>query len=123
MGCSKQTEKVEYNKLVRDNIVEIISNNPNVVDVHSKIIYSKHNMKPLLMDKLREECKELTDAFNNDSELSLEELADVLEVIDAIKEVFNVDETKLTTVKKHKKEVKGGFELGVYLESVTKTKQ
>lgn len=121
--CTKElTETIEYNKLVRDNIVQIIAENPKVVGVRSKMVCSKHGMKTLLMDKLKEECKELIDVFNSDGELSLEELADVLEVIDAIKKVFNIDDFDLDAVKKEKRLIKGGFDLGIYLKSVTQYK-
>lgn len=123
MSPRELTQTVEYNKLVRDNMIQIIAENPKVVGVSSKVICSKHNMKPLLMDKLQEECKELIDIFNSNGELSLEELADVLEVVDAIKSVFNVNDFDLDTIKKDKKLVKGGFELGTYLESVTSYKK
>lgn len=89
----------EYNKLVRDNI-------PTHLD--SKGIHyeqrtaTPEEYKEELIKKLGEEVMEFTEARNT------EELADILEVIEAIKklpEFANVEE-----VRKKKLAEKGGFE-------------
>ena len=89
----------KYNKLVRDKIPEYLDSKGIS---YEKRIASEEEYREELFKKLDEEVKEFLDDKNS------EELADVLEVIDAIKkfpEFSNVE-----SVKNKKLEARGGFE-------------
>jgi predicted house-cleaning noncanonical NTP pyrophosphatase (MazG superfamily) len=96
-----------HNKLVRDNIVNILEAEGYECQYH---IVSQKKQKKVLIDKLREEVCEFTE------EPSIEELADVLEVIDAIKEKFGYDDVELSLAKEQKKEHNGAFDKMLFLE-------
>jgi predicted house-cleaning noncanonical NTP pyrophosphatase (MazG superfamily) len=97
------------NKLVRDNMLEIIKSNGQVADYE---ILDVDRMKEELLVKLFEECNE----FKND--LSIEELADVLEVIDGIILHYGIDRKELEKVKIAKLAKHGGFSKKIYLKTV-----
>lgn len=95
----------KYNKLVRDRIPEMLDGK-NIS--YEKRVASPEEYKIELIKKLGEEARE----FEGDG--SVEELADVLEVIEALKklpEYANVEE-----VKQKKKEERGGFEERIILK-------
>ena len=92
-------------KLVRDNVpalITAIEDRQPVFRVADDTGYSDS-----LMHKLLEEAQEVVDAPNK-CELT-EELADLLEVIDAIKALHNIDEDTLQYWKKRKALLSGGF--------------
>ena len=94
-----------YNKLVRDKVPEYLDSKGIL---YEKKIASPEEYKEELFKKLTEEIKEFLEGKN------IEELADVLEVIEAIKklpEFQNVEE-----VKKEKLEEKGGFDNKIILK-------
>ena len=102
--------KREFNKLVRDNIPEMIK------DKGESVYISNLNGDELLRAlryKLVEECFEVLDALDPDE--ILEELADVSEVIDGILSFLKFKKSKLLQKQKQKKEKVGGFEEGVVL--------
>ena len=66
----------------------------------------------LLEDKLFEEIKEFQAAQNG------EELADILEVVFAIGEKLGHTNENLLELRRKKAEKRGGFSLGLFLESV-----
>ncbi len=94
-------------KLVRDKIPEIITRSGREPDVRR---VSGEELKEALKEKLVEEARELKEAGD-----VYEELADVIEVTDAIIERYNVDRRKLEDVKKRKLERAGGFSEGFVL--------
>lgn len=95
----------QYNKLVRDKI-------PQILDAKS-VIYEKRTAteeeyKMELIKKLREELEEFEVAAD------VEELADIMEVVEALKlfpEYRDVEE-----LRKKKKEERGGFEQRIILK-------
>ena len=89
----------KYNKLVRDMIPEILDKKGVK---YEKRIAGDDEYKSELVKKLEEEVVE----FKKD--LSIEELADVLEVLDALKK--NPDYANVEDVRFTKKEEKGGFD-------------
>jgi predicted house-cleaning noncanonical NTP pyrophosphatase (MazG superfamily) len=94
-------------KLVRDRIPDVIradGREPEVTHVTGELL------KQALKDKLVEEALELKDATRVE-----EELADVLEVVDAIIDNYGIDRRNLETVKKEKYDRLGGFSCGHYL--------
>ena len=69
-----------------------------------------------LKHKLIEESQEVNEA-QNISDVTVE-LADVLEVIDGLCKAYGIDKKELMRVKKEKREERGGFETGYYVEYV-----
>lgn len=98
---------VEYDKLVRDNIINIIKNKGKKANYH---ICSDSEHLQYLVLKLNEETEE----FNED--YSIEELADVIEVIEALKKLpkySNVEEIRLNKIKSN-----GAFNQRIILDEV-----
>jgi predicted house-cleaning noncanonical NTP pyrophosphatase (MazG superfamily) len=94
-----------YNKLVRDKIPEILDEKGIP---YEKIIASDEEYKVELIKKLTEEVNEFSEAGN------IEELADIIEVIEALKqlpEYKNVEEAL-----ENKRQEKGGFEERIILK-------
>jgi predicted house-cleaning noncanonical NTP pyrophosphatase (MazG superfamily) len=94
-------------KLVRDRIPDVIRESgrePEVTHVNGE------KLRQALKAKLVEEALELKDAENVE-----EELADVLEVVDAIIDNYGIDRSKLEAVRKEKYDRLGGFSCGHYL--------
>ena len=110
-------EKI-YNKLVRDNIIDKITNNDEIAlyRVLDDIEYQKE-----LLNKLKEECNEVVDAFNNGTSADMVmELADVLEVINYLAKSINVNMQEVDNVAMMKKMKNGGFDKKYYLEKTKK---
>lgn len=114
--------KKVFNKLVRDKMEAVWK-----YDIENKISasgyvarhISKDETKVLLKDKLLEEVEEVCDAYAKEDKQQLkEELADVLEVVHAIMYHHGFPAEEIETIRTLKKEKKGGFEEGLYLESV-----
>ena len=104
-------EKV-YNKLVRDNIPEIIKNNGG-----NPIVRKLNDMeyKKALEDKLFEEYKEVLEATGNDR---IEELADMLEIMLALADLQNKTLSDIIDVMEKKKIKRGAFTKKLFLEKV-----
>lgn len=98
-----------YNKLVRDNVVNQARARGLTVAFH--IIEDDTQYLAALADKLVEEAEELADS------LSVEELADVLEVVMAIaEELASMD--LLEDTRQLKARIRGSFARRIYLESI-----
>lgn len=102
-----------YNKLVRDRIPEIITKDGNTADI---IILSEESFKLAIKDKLIEEATEVANAQNRDDILS--ELADLQEVMDSIKQIYNINTLEVNTIQAVKALQRGKFEKRLYLKSV-----
>ena len=114
--------KITYNKLVRDKMIDIYKH-----DVENKVSaggYSVHYMEKAetlerLKDKLLEEAQEVFDAYGREDKTHLkEEIADVIEVIDAILYHNDIKLDEVLAIRDAKKEKKGGFETGLFLENI-----
>lgn len=110
-----------FNKLVRDNIIEKITNNGEFASyrVLDDIEYKKE-----LLNKLKEECNEVIDAFayGKSGDMVIE-LADVLEVINYLAKSINVNMQEVYDVAMIKKDKNGGFDKKYYLEKTIKRKK
>lgn len=102
-----------YNKLVRDNIPEIIEKEGRVAK-HK--VLGDNEFYRALVDKLKEEFEEYLDSE------SVEELVDILEVIEAIAKENKVSFKKIVEMKEKKKIERGGFTKKIFLENVTNPK-
>lgn len=91
-------------KLVRDKIPEIITAKGELADYY---IADVEEYKIRLKDKLLEEVEECINADNKQN--LIEEIADVLEVIDAILVQYEIDKDMILQLKELKKEQRGGF--------------
>lgn len=103
-------EKI-YNKLVRDKIPEIIENDGEIVFTH---VLSDAEYRLELYKKLNEECMEV--AASKTSKETLEELADVLEVLRTIALLENSQLEDIIQIADKKKEKRGGFQKRIFLE-------
>jgi predicted house-cleaning noncanonical NTP pyrophosphatase (MazG superfamily) len=102
-----------YNKLIRDKIPGIIKIN-NAVSKISEL--SAEEFKIALNKKIIEEACELAEAKSNEEILN--ELADILEVTEAIAKNSNITSGEITKRKEEKKQERGAFEKGLFLEYI-----
>ena len=100
---------IVYNKLVRDNVPDIIEAEGN--KCKTEILNYSDYIKALKA-KLKEEVSEY---LKDDS---MEKLSDVLEVMGAIVKAKGYTWDKLTKIRKNKKKIKGSFEKRINLVSV-----
>ena len=105
---------MEYNKLVRDRIPEIIRNNGEQPETR---ILSDEEYKLELEKKLYEEYNEVLESKGKDR---IEELADMLEVISALAKLENSSLGEVIEVSKEKVKKRGAFDKKIYLEKVIK---
>jgi len=100
---------IEYDKLIRDRIPEIIerSGKKCIVEVMDDDTYLQY-----LDQKLNEELAEYQ------ADKSLEELADLLEVMYAVAAARGYSVEELESVRKEKAEKRGGFEKRLRLKGV-----
>ena len=101
-----------YNKLVRDNIPEIIKNNGETPIIS---ILDDKRYKEELEKKLYEEYNEVLEASGMDR---IEELADMLEVIIALAKLENKTLDDVVEIQKQKLKKRGAFDKKIYLEKV-----
>ena len=104
-------EKI-YNKLVRDNIPDIIKKNGGEPFIK---ILSDEEYKNELEKKLYEEYNEVLNASSSDR---IEELADMLEIISSLAKLENASLEDVIEVMNKKREKRGGFEDKIFLEKV-----
>ena len=102
-----------HNKLIRDRIPEIIEKDGNTADI---IILSEESFKQAIKEKLIEEATEVCNAQDRDDILS--ELADLQEVMDTIKQMYNINTLEVNTIQAVKALQRGKFEKRLYLKSV-----
>ena len=105
---------MQYNKLVRDKIPEIIERNGDSAKVHTA---SDDEYFKKLKEKLSEEVKEFS------KEESEEELADILEVIEAISEFKKFDKNRVLSIKESKAIKSGKFSKRIVLEETKNNKK
>lgn len=98
-----------YHKLVRDKIPEIIKATGKTCTCS---VLSEQEYLSLLDAKLNEEVAEYQESG------SLEELADILEVIRAIAAARGSSFDEVETIRNAKREKRGGFEQRILLEDV-----
>jgi predicted house-cleaning noncanonical NTP pyrophosphatase (MazG superfamily) len=98
---------MKYNKLVRDKIPEYIKSKGGVPITH---IADDKEYWQKLKEKLTEEINEFVEAEN------IEEMADILEVIDAICDYKKFDKDELQKTKNKKAEERGKFRDKIILD-------
>lgn len=98
---------MKYNKLVRDKIPEYIKSKGGVPITH---VADDAEYWQKLKEKLQEEVNEFMEAE------SIEEMADILEVIDAVLDFKNFNKEELQKVKNKKADERGKFKDKIILE-------
>lgn len=98
-----------YNKLVRDNIPEIIRRSGETA--HISFLDDASYLK-----ELRKKLLEETNEFLESEEIV--ELADILEVIEALAKVKGSDLNEIMNLKSKKSVKNGAFDKKIFLESV-----
>lgn len=104
---------MKHNKLVRDRVPEIIQASGKQVIV-KQLNQAEHFEQARL--KLYEELKEYEDT--NIDEECLEELADILELAYELGRMHGASFDEMNAIREEKRERKGGFEKGLFLEEV-----
>lgn len=104
-------EKV-YNKLVRDNIPNIIKSDGEIPITR---ILDNDEYKKELENKLYEEYQEVLNSSEDDR---IEELADMLEIIKALAKLENKTLNDVIFVAEQKNKKRGAFDEKIYLEKV-----
>lgn len=105
-------EKI-YNKLVRDNIPEIIVGNGG--NPFTRVL-DDSEYKAELEKKLNEEYQEVLGTTTSDDRV--EELADMLEIIEALAKLEGKSLDDVIEVAKEKRSKRGGFSKKIFLEKV-----
>lgn len=107
-----------YNKLVRDNISDIISKDVKTKVIKTCKIKDDNIFKTELLEKLNEESDELRKAMLSEDGNIAEELADIKTVLDAIVEIEKLDWEEIEQIKQKKDAERGKFNNRIYLKSV-----
>jgi predicted house-cleaning noncanonical NTP pyrophosphatase (MazG superfamily) len=102
-----------YNKLVRDKIPEVIERSGKTFSTR---VLSDEEYIQELQNKLQEELEEYLNAPNDTN--SIEELADLLELIHALTVIHNSSVEELEQVRVKKAADRGGFKDRVFLMDV-----
>ena len=102
-------KQIEYHKLVRDRIPEIIEQDGKKCICS---ILPEQDYIDMLDQKLNEELAEYQESK------SMEELADLLEVIIAVSAARGSSIDEVERIRIRKKEKRGGFEKKILLETV-----
>ena len=101
-----------YNKLVRDNIPEII-----ILSGETPVtrILNDADYKTALEEKLHEEYEEV---ISSEGAEKLEELADMIEVIRALAKAEGKTLEEIVALADQKRDKRGGFDKKIFLEKV-----
>jgi len=103
------SERKEYNKLVRDKIPQIIEESGQVAEVK---VLKDDEYEKCLKEKLNEECAEFQESA------TVEELADVVEVIYALLDYYGVGLDDFEKIRKKKAHDRGAFKSRLFLQTV-----
>ena len=101
----------KFNKLVRDNIPDIIASNGEESVTR---ILEDDEYKAELYKKLLEEANEVISSKNSDE--TIEELADVLEILRSIAELNGKKLEDIIEMANQKRLKRGGFQKRIFLE-------
>lgn len=105
----------EYPKLVRDKIPEIIEKDLGRLP-KMRILKKNSEMKRYLLRKVVEEAVELSEAKNKNH--IAEEMADLLELFDAILKMTKMDLKTVRKIQREKRKKRGGFDEMILIEKI-----
>ena len=100
---------MKYEKLVRDRIPEVVKEKGEIPVTH---IATDEEYWKKLREKLKEEVAEFL------SREDAEELADIIEVVNAICDFKKIDRLRLEDLRKEKLKSKGGFGGRIVLDEI-----
>ena len=103
------SNKIIYNKLVRDKIPLIIADAGKEYEIHTA---EDAEYLEKLLDKVEEELEEFRE------EPSIKEMADIYEVLDALVDYFDFDKQEILSFQKKKRKNRGGFKERIILDKV-----
>lgn len=106
--------KFASRKLIRDNIIDQHLEFGHTVEYR---MLSGKELKSALQQKLHEEADEVPIRDDSDDEI-IEELADVQQVVDDLKNAYGLLNGEVEKAQKSKRDKKGGFQKGVYIDTV-----
>lgn len=106
--------KLEYNKLVRDNVPELIEDSGR--KQISRVLNEKE-YEQALMDKIVEEIEEYRVTGNE------EEIADIYEVLDCLVKLKEFEPMHIDYLRLIKREARGSFLKRILLEKVEDSKK
>lgn len=98
-----------YNKLVRDNIPEIIAAEGKSAKIR---VLGQKEYRRALVEKIHEEADELTQHFGP------KELADIQEIVLALREELGLSSAEFDKIREDKAQKRGAFKKRIFLESV-----
>jgi predicted house-cleaning noncanonical NTP pyrophosphatase (MazG superfamily) len=101
--------RIEYNKLIRDRIPEIINQDGKQFAIE---IMNPNQYRQALLAKLSEEADETRTAVE---ENLATEIADLLEVIDSLLELSGVEWERVKTIQSQRRLDRGGFDKRIRL--------
>lgn len=101
-----------YNKLVRDNTIGIFENESRAC-TYSILTEEEYHRE--WNAKLQEKVRQFLETN------STEELADVLELVLSLGKKRGVSEEDLMVCRNQKREARGGFDRGLFLQELTET--
>ncbi len=104
----------ELNKLVRDKVPSLVTKDGGS---YSLKLLSPLEHKHEITKKLFEELEEYHEA--NSKESAIEELVDMVELIYSALKLHDVSIEEFELIRKEKKKLKGSFEKGIYLNSIS----
>lgn len=100
-------------KLVRDKVIQEVEGG----EQWQYRALQGDELKRALIAKLKEEADEIPVRTEKDAEV-IDELADVQEVLDALKAAYAVETNEVKEIQARKNSKKGGFKAGYYVEAV-----
>ncbi len=109
--------RITYNKLVRDRILENIEKSGGIYEFHT---LDDQDFKRELINKVVEEAQECMGLEMNKDEL-VKEIGDLLDVIHELKKAFQISEKELEVAREISYRRKGGFERKIFLEWTSDT--
>lgn len=98
-----------YNKLVRDNIPDLIREQGETPVIRT---LNDEDYALCLAEKLREEVEEFL------AESNLDELSDILEVLEALASLYGWTDAEIQKVRRDKAEARGVFRERIFLEKI-----
>lgn len=96
--------RIEYNKLIRDRIPDIIASDGKTYAIE---VMSVQEYQQALLTKLVEEAQEAAAA---QPDKLMIEIADLMEVIQATMQAFEISPEKVRDIQKDRKANRGGFD-------------
>lgn len=103
-------KRIEYNKLVRDRIPEIIEADGREYGIK---VMDDAEYKQALLTKLIEEAQEVATADSDDERIK--ELADLQEVLDSIVTAFEISGDDIQKRQTERRQERGGFQKRIKL--------